>query len=83
MSFGDDTLDPSNAPRPQLWRHKKRGTVYAIDANDALMQCSTHPEIEGMFGGKKWTVYRDVASNKTYIRLTSEFNDGRFERVEG
>lgn len=65
-----------------LWRHKKRGTVYTIEANDALLQCSTHPEIEDRFGGLKWTVYRDVATNKTYIRLTSEFNDGRFERVE-
>jgi hypothetical protein len=64
------------------WRHKKRGTVYEILTSDAVLQCATQPEIEDTFEQHKWTVYRNIHSGAIYVRLTVEFMDGRFERVD-
>lgn len=65
----------------EVWRHKKRGTVYEIIASDAALQCSGVPEFEEMFDGDDWTVYRNVKTGAVYVRPTFEFTDGRFEKV--
>lgn len=65
------------------WRHKKRGGIYSVVANDARLQCSSHPALETALGGVPWTIYCDVATGKMYLRPTREFEDGRFERHYG
>ena len=65
-----------------LWRHKKRGTVYEVLYDAAGLKCATEPEFEHMFDDEHWTVYRNVKTGAISIRLTEEFNDGRFEKVE-
>jgi hypothetical protein len=66
-----------------LWRHKKRGTVYEIITQDASLQCATWPEMEEMFDDDTFTVYRSINTSAIYVRPTPEFMDGRFEKVEG
>jgi hypothetical protein len=63
------------------FRHKKRGGVYEVLTDTASLQCSTATEFEDAFGEENWTVYRNVKTGAIYVRLTEEFNDGRFERV--
>lgn len=64
-----------------LWRHKKRGTIYEILSDVALLQCSTWPEFEAMAEHQAFTVYRDTNTGAIYVRLTVEFLDGRFEKL--
>lgn len=64
------------------WIHKKRGTVYEIVTDNAAIQCSTEPFIEQRYGEEKWTVYRNVETEMMYVRLTNEFLDGRFEKID-
>ena len=64
------------------WRHKKRDKLYAVMTHEALMQCSAAPDVEEKFAGVKWTVYRGVENDGVYVRPTSEFLDGRFEKIE-
>lgn len=66
---------------PQLWRHKKRGTVYEIITDHASVQCSSYQNFEDTFAETPWTVYRSVNTHHVYIRPTEEFLDGRFEMV--
>ncbi len=72
---------PSRLAVGQFWRHKKNGHVYVIMETGVLMQCSTHEDFEIVVGDRPWVVYRNSA-NRTFIRLESEFTDGRFEKVE-
>jgi hypothetical protein len=65
----------------ELWRHKKRGTVYEVLTDSASLQCSAAEEFERMFEDDSWTVYRDVSTRHIWVRPTKEFLDGRFERV--
>jgi len=65
-----------------LWRHKRRGTVYAVLAENILLQCATDEEVEQRFANQSWVVYRSIDTGNTYVRLTAEFHDGRFEKVE-
>jgi len=65
----------------QLWRHKKRGTVYEIITASAALQCASAPQFEEQFEDIAWTVYRSISTGIFYVRPTGEFQDGRFELV--
>lgn len=61
------------------WRHKKRGTVYA-ELFRAGVQAATKPIQEGdtvvvYYGGP-------ASAQRACVREVSEFEDGRFEKVE-
>jgi hypothetical protein len=62
---------------PSRWRHKKRGSAYNVLTATAAAQCSTGPINEG----DHVTVYQADDGN-WYVRKTSEFQDGRFERID-
>lgn len=66
----------------ELWRHKKRGTVYEIFTDSASLQCSVAEDFERMFEDDSWTVYRNIETGHVWVRPTEEFLDGRFERIE-
>jgi hypothetical protein len=66
----------------QVWRHKKRLSVYEIVAHSALIQCSTFPDVEAAVGEVLWVAYRGMGSGMMYFRPKAEFLDGRFELVE-
>ena len=59
----------------ETWRHVKRGTVYLILEQGRL-------QLDGDHDDAVITVYRSVDTEEVWARLTSEFLDGRFERVE-
>lgn len=64
---------------PELWRHKKRGTVYRILHNNITMQ---EEQTEGRrLDDEPMVVYQDVKSGAVYVRLVVEMWDGRFEQV--
>ena len=63
------------------YRHKKRGHVYEILTDCAMLQCNSAPAFEEQFEGRAWTVYRNVKTGTVWIRPTEEFRDGRFEIV--
>ena len=65
----------------QLWRHKKRGTLYEIITANAGLQCSAAPNFEEMFEDDGFVVYRSIKAGSYHIRPAPEFVDGRFERV--
>jgi hypothetical protein len=72
-------------PPFQLYRHKERGVVYRVLSSDAMLQCPTAltaPRIEKWAADKTFTVYQSLVTQKVYIRLTSEFMDGRFEVID-
>lgn len=64
-----------------MWIHKKTGGKYRILSSDAKMECSTEPRFESQFGASDWIIYQNTETNKMYIRLKSEFMDGRFEQT--
>lgn len=69
--------------RGQMWQHRKRGGVYQIVSTGVKMQCSTYEEFETIVGEAKWVVYRSIEyPNACYMRLESEFLDGRFRILE-
>ena len=59
-----------------IWRHKRRGTAYQIVGHAELRSAGGHLE-----EGQPLTIYRSIEDGKLWARPTSEFNDGRFERV--
>lgn len=65
----------------EVWVHKKRGTMYRVLTTTAHVQCSTSPDFEQRYGDDNWTVYQSVSDGAVYVRLSSEFHDGRFERA--
>lgn len=68
----------------QLWRHKKRDNVYRTLKTGIIMQCSTDEAFEERFGEQFWVLYKKATLEDTpwFIRLESEFLDGRFELVD-
>lgn len=60
------------------WRHKKRGSIYKVLTHDAKIQ---NKEMEYLYPDKQWTVYENLSDGSVYVRMTSEFLDGRFEKV--
>lgn len=69
----------------QIWKHVKTDGHYEIVSVGALLQCSTLPVFEKELGDHSWVVYRSVVDPSQtpgyYLRLESEFTDGRFEMV--
>lgn len=65
-----------------LFTHHKRGGRYEVITSRAHLQCSTDQSLEDTYEKMPWTIYRDVDNGEIYIRLTSEFQDGRFIEVE-
>jgi hypothetical protein len=61
-------------------RHKKRGTTYEV-LGEAEVQLSTF-QTYGIKEGDKLIVYRSEADGKLWLRLASEFTDGRFEVID-
>lgn len=59
------------------WRHRKRGTSYDVLTSVAEAQCATGP----INDGDHVTLYQGGDGN-WWVRKTSEFQDGRFERVD-
>jgi hypothetical protein len=62
-----------------LWRHKKRGTLHELIADNVVLQCSTASEFEDRFKDEGWTIYRSLDNGTICMRPTKEFLDGRFE----
>lgn len=56
------------------WKHLKSGGTYNVLTHTAMLQCSTHPEVEKL--AQNWTVYE--RDGLLFVRMTSEFLDGRF-----
>lgn len=56
--------------RPEIFRHKKTGGIYAVICNAAR-------ESDGVL----MIVYRNVVTGDRWIRPAAEFNDGRFEAM--
>jgi hypothetical protein len=79
--FSADSAEHSLAVSNVVWRHKKRGTTYQVVTHFAALQCATDQAIEDRFDDLNWTIYRSREDGAVYMRLTSEFMDGRFERV--
>jgi hypothetical protein len=65
----------------KLYTHHKRGGLYEVITDSAFLQCSTDQALEDTYEEQPWTVYRNVHSGSVYVRLTEEFNDGRFTEV--
>lgn len=71
----------------EIWRHRKSGGVYRVIRTGVFMQCSTAEAFENQFAGQGWVVYTrngDLypSTAKWFIRLESEFLDGRFEKLD-
>lgn len=67
----------SDNPR---YRHKKRETTYELIIEGIELQTSDkdYPIKEGT----QLTIYRSELTGKLWARPTSEFHDGRFERLD-
>lgn len=70
--------------RGQIWRHEKTQGVYRVVNTGVFMQCSTAEVFENQFADQSWVVYRNVKdyNSRWFIRLESEFMDGRFTYLE-
>ena len=66
----------------ERWVHKKRGGVYVVLTHDAGFQYSGAQAIEHALDGVPLTLYSSVSTGRYYVRPTSEFLDGRFEKVK-
>jgi len=64
-----------------IYRHRAGGGRYVVLDYAAKLECSTFPEIEEKLAPRLFTIYRSLDDGSCWIRLTSEFKDGRFERV--
>lgn len=67
--------DAGDVGEGELWRHKKRGTVYKV-IGEAELQCATHDPSEG----DELVIYRGD-DGKLWARMRDEFHDGRFEAL--
>jgi hypothetical protein len=56
----------------ELYRHKKTKGLYSV-------VCIARIEATG----EQVTVYKNISSDEIWVRPSSEFNDGRFEKVVG
>ena len=63
--------------RPERFRHKKRGTTYAV-IGTATVQASGAPIAEA----ELVVVYRAESDGALWVRRQSEFHDGRFELLQ-
>lgn len=66
----------------QVWRHKKRGSVYEIVSATASIQCSADVHIQS-YEDEDWIAYKPYGAGSggmLYFRMKEEFLDGRFER---
>ena len=54
----------------EIYRHRKTGGIYGVI-------CNATRESDG----ELLVVYRNVETGDRWVRLASEFNDGRFERI--
>lgn len=62
----------------EVYRHMKRGSQYYI-AGVATAAIANNEVIKD---GDEVAVYRDLNTFKLYVRKASQFEDGRFEKVE-
>ena len=69
-------VQPTRAPAPRIWRHKKRGTVYT-EVSRSELQVATRAPMEG----DTIVTYRGE-DGRMWSRLDVEFEDGRFEEVK-
>lgn len=79
---------PNADTRPR-WRHVKRGTVY-VEIGRGKFQISKRPggypvtsdfgEVLGALDYEPVVIYQSVDDQQVWVRLVSEFEDGRFER---
>jgi len=58
------------------YRHKKRGTLYSILHDNAVLQMEDEKH-----DNRRMVVYCPIAGCATYVRPYDEFFDGRFEEV--
>lgn len=65
------TIDP---PR---YRHRKRGTVYRI----LHLGGTPRLQLDGIHDMDEMVVYQDISSGAIFVRLKTEFFDGRFEEL--
>lgn len=59
--------------RGTLYRHLKTGGHYYVETDEATIEKT----------GERAVVYTSVKDGRVWVRPFDEFNDGRFERVEG
>jgi hypothetical protein len=73
--FGGKPGDPLYIPPRKLWRHKKRGTTYEEIGRGELQMASD------VVDGSEMVIYRGE-DGRLWVREVSEFEDGRFEKVQ-
>lgn len=61
-------------PLAQLYRHKKRGTVYEVVGIATL-------QVDGPQDMAECVIYKDIISGRVWVRPISDFLDGRFEEA--
>ncbi|AKR48455.1 MULTISPECIES: DUF1653 domain-containing protein [Acetobacter] len=61
--------------REDIYRHKKRGTQYMVMGKGTL-------QIEGPHDMTECIVYMSMDDGRIWVRPSTEFFDGRFEKVE-
>jgi hypothetical protein len=66
-------------PRPARWRHRTRGTTYT-EVGRASLQKSSRFELHD---NDEMVVYRSDDDGSLWCRLSTEFEDGRFEPLSG
>lgn len=76
MNYLRDALAALDAAPLPRWRHVRRGTEYT-EIGHAELQLSTYDPMDGV----EVTIYRGD-DGRTWVRMTDEFEDGRFERIE-
>jgi hypothetical protein len=81
-SYPSRRTKPKWRPSHPLYRHKKRGKLYRVLDQRALMQCSTAPQFEVWTKDVTFTVYQSLETGAFFIRPTAEFMDGRFEVID-
>lgn len=62
-------------PEPCFVRHVKRGSTYEVVGQAMLQTSAPLTDMETMI------VYRSLDDGRLWVRPSTEFEDGRFERV--